>query len=245
MQKFKLLLLTITFIWISPAISTESNTQENIYGPVKPGEMLWKIAGKVRPDVNREQVIIAMLKANPLAFSVHCNFNSLKVGVKLRVPPLAEIQTMNAEAAKTEVNQQSKAWKNRSKQPIVCAPVTEEPSAPVVAPPPVEKPTVNNNLTTPTAPPPTVQPPTPSATLPPPTPPSVETTSEAKLVPEKTQPPPEIVTISQPAADSSFMLLMLAAGGLLAAFIIGWLLHKHIKSCVQDEGNQMPPRHET
>ncbi len=48
------------------------------YGPVQPGELIWRIAGKLRPDKNssHQQVILALLRHNPDAFSVPCNLNS-------------------------------------------------------------------------------------------------------------------------------------------------------------------------
>ena len=70
------------------------------YGPVKSGDLMWSIAGKFTPKdgpVTRQQVIMGILHANPDAFKVPCNFNSLKVGETLNIPALTDIQQVLAE----------------------------------------------------------------------------------------------------------------------------------------------------
>lgn len=110
---------------ITPLSAEEIHT----YGPIKTGDMLWTIAAKVSPpSVNRHQVILALQRANPHAFSVSCNVNSLKVGETLRIPSLTEMQTFTPEQAIKELDRQNEEWQNRHHQSIVCPPVTPPPT---------------------------------------------------------------------------------------------------------------------
>ncbi|MCP5158200.1 MAG: hypothetical protein H6974_06590 [Gammaproteobacteria bacterium] len=64
---------------------------DKLYGPVAPGEGLWGIALKLRPDgITREQMMQALFKANPQAFS-SIGIDGLKIGTTLRVPSYREI----------------------------------------------------------------------------------------------------------------------------------------------------------
>lgn len=123
------LLLTFTLIYLT-AIQSPATTNQapHTYGPIKTGEMLWEIAAKVRPDptISRHQVIISLLKANPHAFSISCNINSLKTAQILLIPSLAEMQAIGTAEAEKEYYRQNNEWKvyRRQKgQPIVCPPV--------------------------------------------------------------------------------------------------------------------------
>lgn len=62
------------------------------YGPVAPGEGLWAIALKVRPDpaISREQMMQALFKGNPQAFG-KTGIPGLKAGAVLRIPIWREI----------------------------------------------------------------------------------------------------------------------------------------------------------
>lgn len=62
------------------------------YGPVAPGEGLWGIALKVRPDpgISRDHMMQALLQANPQAFS-KAGISGLKTGAMLRIPAWREI----------------------------------------------------------------------------------------------------------------------------------------------------------
>jgi FimV-like protein len=107
---------------ITPISAEETHT----YGPIKAGDMLWTIAGKVSPpSVSRHQVVLALQQANSHAFSVPCNFNSLKLGETLRIPSLTEIQVLTPEKAVEELNRQNEAWQNRRQKNIVCPPITQ------------------------------------------------------------------------------------------------------------------------
>lgn len=61
------------------------------YGPVAPGETLWRIANRIRPDsISVERMMQALLEANPHAF-LRPNIDSLMAGVNLHVPTAEEI----------------------------------------------------------------------------------------------------------------------------------------------------------
>src|SRR5690606_8276918 len=80
----------------APAVST--------YGPVTASDTLWKIANRVRPDssVSVNQVMIALLRANPEAF-IGGDINRLRRGSVLRVPELAQIAAVDPAEANREV----------------------------------------------------------------------------------------------------------------------------------------------
>lgn len=102
------------------------------YGPVKSGEMLWVIAGKVHPttEITRYQSVIALLHANPDAFSTPCNLNSLKIGAILTIPHPGEFPFLSAAEALREFNRQQTEWKAyRQGQSIQCAPSVTENNA--------------------------------------------------------------------------------------------------------------------
>lgn len=130
------LLFTLTLFSLTAFIAQATN---QTYGPIKSGELLWNIAAQVQedPSLSRYQVMLALLKTNPHAFEISCNMNSLKVGQKLRIPALAEMQaTSRAEAVK-EFYRQQEEWKayRRHQQKIVCPqlPATKEPEQPFLS----------------------------------------------------------------------------------------------------------------
>ncbi|WP_295389244.1 ClcB-like voltage-gated chloride channel protein [uncultured Thiodictyon sp.] len=110
-------------------------------GAVRPGESLWEIAGRVAPGtgLSRDQVMLALLRANPGAFAVPCNLNSaLRQGAQLLVPAVEDMVGLDAAAARQEVAEQGRAWRRHLSQgtPIDC-PATSEASGPA-RPTPVE-----------------------------------------------------------------------------------------------------------
>jgi FimV-like protein len=249
-QKNNLLLISaLVFVAATndSIVLSQALAEESTYGPVKQGELIGNIAGKVAPNssVSRQQVILGLLKANPQAFKVSCNFNSLKVGEKLRIPPLSDIQAVSQADAKKEYNRQNVEWKNRGKPPIVCATATTQ-SPPAVAP--------KAEVTPSTA---TYEEPIAAPT----TPPAVSANQTApktdvKLVPEEqeekegkpAEPKPVATTTASspsgpgptstettPQPYSALILGILTIGGLLSALIIGWLLHKHGKQSAKSE----------
>ncbi|MCB1793639.1 MAG: hypothetical protein KDJ70_04260, partial [Candidatus Competibacteraceae bacterium] len=134
------------------------------YGPVRRGEDLWDIAKHVYhdQDVSRDQVMLALLKANPLAFEYACNVNSpLKAGEKLQIPALAMVNALSRADALREFERQLREWEDHrlAGGKFVCPPASEAAKvAPAqTAPPaptavaPVESPTPAPEVAAPTA----------------------------------------------------------------------------------------------
>ena len=125
----KKLILLFAFVLIGMVAATSiviSQTIANTYGPIKAGERLWNIAAKVRPagSISHYQAMLALLKANPHAFAIACNLNTLKIGQTLHIPSRAEMLALSHAVAVKEFNRQNKKWKayRRHRQPIVCPP---------------------------------------------------------------------------------------------------------------------------
>ena len=102
---------------------------QDIYGPTQRGEDLWSIARQIYPDqdVSRDQVMLAVLKANPEAFDAPCNVNSpLKTGVQLQVPTLTEVKSLSRAEALQAFEGQLRQWEvnRQSGQALVCPPAT-------------------------------------------------------------------------------------------------------------------------
>jgi pilus assembly protein FimV len=104
------------------------------FGPVAPGETLFGIANTLRPDpaVTVNQMMLALLRANPEAFEGE-NINQLKQGSVLRVPRQDEVTSISEAEAAALVNQQTQAWR----APRAAVPQPEEASAAPAAPEPV------------------------------------------------------------------------------------------------------------
>ena len=85
------------------------------YGPVSDGEVLSVIASRVAPDgVTLNQMMMAMFRANPEAFSG--NINRLHAGVVLTVPDLDELRDQAPAVATAEVVRQMDLWRAGSRQ---------------------------------------------------------------------------------------------------------------------------------
>lgn len=196
---------------------------KDTYGPVHRGESLWRIAGRVyrHQGVSRDQVMLALLRANPGAFGVSCNANSpLHTGAVLKLPPLAEVKALSRAEARREFQRQEREWKEhrRTGRLLVCPPVTKpaapppkpaappkpvppppKPAAPPKPAPPAAKPVAppkpSPPAAKPAAPPPQAKPPAPKPTVPPPTPPPPPAAPPHAAPPPQVAPPP-----SKPAA---------------------------------------------
>lgn len=80
------------------------------YGPVTRGETLSGIAERVRhPGASLEQMLLALLRANPDAF-VGNNMNRLKTGPVLKVPPRDEVMAIEQRDAVKEFRTQVADW---------------------------------------------------------------------------------------------------------------------------------------
>jgi FimV-like protein len=175
----RLTFLALLAVWL-PAVAQDT------YGPVRPGESLWVIAGKVYPGqpVTRDQGMLALLKANPQAFGVSCNANSvLKTGSLLQVPPVKEVTALSSAEAQRELRRQLREWNahKRTGKPLTCPPMIKAVSTPAATTTPAQQaqakpsamktsPSKPSEATPPPEAAPT--PPKPSATRPEPTTPS-------------------------------------------------------------------------
>ncbi|MCV6637815.1 FimV/HubP family polar landmark protein [Candidatus Albibeggiatoa sp. nov. NOAA] len=151
----KVILLMVLFLYLPL-----SHAVDQTYGPLRNGETLWTIAPKVKPSdtITRHQMIIALLHANPHAFRLPCNINSLKIKQTLNVPSLAEIEQNTHQQALEAYKEQNAAWKAYRKQgvEIQCEeeavksePATEETTLGALrSPQPVEKVALANNEVT-------------------------------------------------------------------------------------------------
>ncbi|EGV33782.1 FimV N-terminal domain protein [Thiorhodococcus drewsii AZ1] len=137
--------------WLLAAIlltGTEPGFAGQSYGPVRSGESLWMIAGRIETDrsLNRDQIMLALLHANPTAFSTPCNVNgTLRLGAVLRIPDEDQITALDTERARAEVAEQNRAWRAhlaRGTRLTCLAGPPEMPNlgdeAPAAAPPPTE-----------------------------------------------------------------------------------------------------------
>ena len=100
------------------------------YGPVRRDETLWSLAKNLRPsrDIGIEQMMIALLKANPDAFADN-NINNLHAGVTLKVPDRNTILALNKSQARAEAAKQYREWsdKRNAAKVVASSPVTEVP----------------------------------------------------------------------------------------------------------------------
>ncbi|MEG3050087.1 MAG: FimV/HubP family polar landmark protein [Thermomonas sp.] len=117
------------------------------YGPIKQGETLSKIAGKLDlpSGFSIDQTMLALLRANPDAF-LGDDINRLRRGSVLRVPGSAELGSVNAEEAGQVVRQQMQQWRQARRpvrQPEVAtadaAPATRAPAPAAAAEAPAPK----------------------------------------------------------------------------------------------------------
>ena len=100
------------------------------YGPVRRDETLWSLAKNLRPsaDIGIEQMMIALLKANPDAFADN-NINNLHAGVTLKVPDRNTILALNKSQAHAEAAKQYREWsdKRNAAKAAASSPVAEMP----------------------------------------------------------------------------------------------------------------------
>ncbi len=102
---------------------------------VKSGDALYDIAQENRPDssVSINQMMIAMLRANPSAFYKD-NINALKKGAVLRIPDTASARELSAAAAAAEVASQVRAWSGAAEPALVADSGTSPKPAAATAP---------------------------------------------------------------------------------------------------------------
>ncbi|NOQ88071.1 MAG: hypothetical protein GQ550_04035 [Gammaproteobacteria bacterium] len=90
---------------------TSINQQPGTYR-IKTGDTAWSLANAMMPDqsITVEQMMIAMLRANPESF-IDENINGLKRGYILRVPDYDQIVSINQEDARALVREQAALWR--------------------------------------------------------------------------------------------------------------------------------------
>ena len=105
-------------------------------------DTLWELALRFRGDaqVNAQQAMIAILRANPDAFR-EGNINALRTGIILRVPTAAEMASITREEAREEFARHEEAWRNRSRTGSATpAPGPAAPARPAPRPDPASPP---------------------------------------------------------------------------------------------------------
>lgn len=105
---------------LPPSVAASNGTN---YGPVAEGETLWEIAQATLPDggVSANQLMLALLKANPDAF-VRNNINRLKRGAILRIPSGEEIRAVGSmRTAAAQVQSQIAEWRGETARPTLLA----------------------------------------------------------------------------------------------------------------------------
>ncbi len=131
-----IILLTITNLTIAQT-----------YGPTKAGDLLWNIAGKVRPNksITRYQAMLSLLKANPQAFQIPCNLNTLRIGKILQIP--LNMQELTKKKAVNEFYRQHNEWKNFRNKQITCESTKEQSISKIPATKPIVEPNTKIKIT--------------------------------------------------------------------------------------------------
>ncbi len=98
--------------------AAKAPSHPGVFGPVSRGETLWSIASRLRPNagVSVNQMMIALYRANPRAFSG--NINRLKSGARLHVPSRSEIRRVSHASANRKVASQNRAWRTDDAQQL-------------------------------------------------------------------------------------------------------------------------------
>ena len=110
----------------APGTASAVSTDASEYGPVVAYDTAWSIAKKVRPSgVSMEQMMMALLNANPQAF-IDGNINRLRKGQILRVPSLSEIQELSRQQARQAYREQQDQWLVRRDEKLQSAAESEQ-----------------------------------------------------------------------------------------------------------------------
>ena len=87
----------------------EPENQVSTYGPIKEGDTLFSITQEISYKVQTNQMLIALHRANPEAFSEK-NINLLKAGAILQIPEEKEVSSISPDEADLEVKMQTESW---------------------------------------------------------------------------------------------------------------------------------------
>jgi len=218
-------------VWV--AFANAATEQE--YGPIRSGETLWQVAGRVHPGVglDRNQIMLALLRANPDAFTPSCNVNgTLRLGARLRVPTPDVIGAVDRQTARETIAQQARTWADHRHdgRPLDCAPVDSNTAGGVAETPGATVPTViDTSPPTPTSAfvPLPVQPPTPVPAGPssgPEQPQRAKVNPDAPVAVRPVPPddPEQSRTLLPPGARAPAWLLTALTIGLLGIALIRW-----------------------
>ena len=117
-----------------PATAPVAGYGGSTYGPIRRGETLWPIAQRLKPSgITTQQMAMALLRANPQAF-IDNNINRLRAGSVLTVPPLGEIERLDAATAQRQFSEQTRQWR----APVATSPREVTTSSPPAAAPPTQ-----------------------------------------------------------------------------------------------------------
>ncbi len=107
-----LTILTVTAVLLAVSICNLANDTQT-YGPTTANDHLWYIAQKTRPnrDITKQQMMIAILQANPEAFTDN-NVNGLREGQYLKIPNLEAINAISPITALIQISRMNTAWLN-------------------------------------------------------------------------------------------------------------------------------------
>ena len=154
------------------------------------GDGLWGIALKTRPDpdITRDQMMQALFRANPQAFS-KAGINGLKIGATLRIPTLREIADWTGSPVAKRLAEKELAPADTVKPDVKPVPVQSEPVVAADGPEVFPLPAVATPLPEPVA----------AAPLPE----SVKPESEVKPEPEaaRAAPEPAPASLPEPASE--------------------------------------------
>lgn len=134
--------------------AAEPGPDPALYGPIKPGESLSKIASglDLRRSFSLDQTMLALLQANPDAF-LGDDVNRLRSGAVLRVPSREDVARISAEEAAQVVRQQTRQWRQarRAVRQPDAAPATAASAASAASAAAAPKPAPASNVKAPVA----------------------------------------------------------------------------------------------
>lgn len=103
-----------------PMPAKEPEAAGDVYGPVKPGDTLGKIAAAIKPEgVSMEQMLVSLYRTNQQAFS-GANMNRLKTGQILHIPENSQVTALEKPEAVKEVRAHAADW-NAYRQKLASA----------------------------------------------------------------------------------------------------------------------------
>lgn len=119
----------------APSAAPSTVAADGSLGVVQGSDTAWGLALRHRPDpgISVQRMMIALLRANPEAFS-DGNINQLRRGAVLRMPAQAEIDGLSQQEAMREVARQHQLWEEYRQGASAAAP-TQPLSPPAVAEP--------------------------------------------------------------------------------------------------------------